>query len=446
MAESKSRESGHPLPHDGRSYPQWRMLALIMIGYTVYNVDKNILGVLIEPIKAEFHISDATAGALSGLAMIVPFVLAAIPIGMLADRMSRKVVLAVLLAGWSVSIGLGGFATSLFLLFVARMGVGLFESGFNPISLSLLNDIFPREKRSTAMGIYALGAPVGMFVALALGGVVAHEWGWRAAFLFAAVPGLIMAVVFLVFLVEPKSAKGGDNATVSPARLPAILSALWNNAPLLHTGVAMAYCTVVLANLAIWSPSFLVRIFGLGTHQAGFYSAVVVGVCGAFGAVGAGWLADRRARAGEWRRLNVVLFGIVMCVVCGFGAFVFATALPLVLVLLGLTAFFGQFYIGIGNSVIATHAPDADRAGTLAVLTIGYNILAYGLGPSLVGVISDVLAPFTGTRSIGWGLAATLLFSLVGAVHFLRARAVLRGEDPAPPPASALQSASGPLT
>jgi MFS family permease len=201
---------------------------------------------------------------------------------------------------------------------------------------------------------------------------------------------------------------------------------LWHNPTLLHTGLGMIYCTVVLASLAIWSPSFLVRIYGLGTHQAGLYSAVVVGACGACGAAGAGWLADRLAARGEWRRLNVALVGIVLSVICGFLAFLVASGLGLVLALLGLTAFFGQFYIGICNSVIATHAPDADRAGTISVLAIGYNLTAYGLGPTLVGFISDMLAPLVGTRSIGWGLATTLLFSLIGAGHFARARNALQ--------------------
>src|SRR4030095_12216938 len=107
--------------------------------YVVYNIDKNILSVLIEPIKLEFGMSDGAVGMLSGLAMIIPFVIACIPMGMLADRMSRKVLLSVLLAGWSLSVGLGSLASGVLLLFIARMGVGFFESGFNPTSLSLLN-------------------------------------------------------------------------------------------------------------------------------------------------------------------------------------------------------------------------------------------------------------------------------------------------------------------
>lgn len=124
-----------------------------------------------------------------------------------------------------------------------------------------------------------------------------------------------------------------------------------------------------------------------------------------------------------------------MSVVCGVAAFVVVGSLAAVLLLLGLTAFFGQFYIGIGNSLIATHAPDADRAGTISIFSIGYNLLAYGLGPTLVGVISDTVEPLAGAHSVGWGLAATLLFSLAGAYHFARARSALKnGEGRAPEP------------
>jgi MFS family permease len=324
--------------------------------------------------------------------------------------------------------------------------VGLFESGFNPISLSLLNEIFPRARRATAMGIYSLGAPMGMFVALALGGIVAQAWGWRTVFQLAAVPGLVMAVLFVWALPEPRR-RGSSTEALSLKRLPGIFAHLWNNRVLLHTGVGMAWSTVVLANLAIWTPSFLARIYGLGQHQAGLYSAFVVGVSGAIGAVGAGWLADRLGVRGEWRRLDVVIFGIAACVVCGFLAFIVAESLSLVLILLGLTAFFGQFYIGICNSVLATHSPEDDRAGTISVFAIGYNLLAYGLGPTLVGKISDMVAPIAGSHSIGWGLSATLLFSLVGAVHFVLVRTALRahaqgaGTQPRPVGAAEAQPA-----
>lgn len=409
---------------DRTSSPRWSTLAMLMVAYTVYNIDKSILSVLIEPIKHEFLLTDSALGLLTGVAMIVPFVIACIPIGMLADSTSRKWVLIALLIGWSISIGFGSLATTVALLFISRMGVGLFESGFNPISLSLLNDTFPKRVRATAMGVFALGAPVGMFLAMALGGFVAQYYGWRTVFLIAAVPGFLVAAAIALWLKEPARDPAGQR-NIDARRIPAVIAAVWRNKVLMHTGVGMAYCTVVVAGLAIWSPSFLVRMFGLGAHQAGLYAAIVVGASGALGAAGAGWLADRIGQAADEHRLTVVNTGMCCCVICGALAFLFAGTLPAVLVLLGLTAFFGQSYIGICNGIIATFAPDQDRAGTLAVLTIGFNLLAFGLGPSLVGMISDAMAGFAGQRSLGWGLTTTLLFSLVGVIHFSRARAAL---------------------
>jgi MFS family permease len=405
------------------TYQRWSGLLLLTAGYAAYNIDKSVLAVLIEPIKHEFHLTDSTVGLLSGLAMIIPFILTCIPLGILADRMSRKWLMAILLVGWSLSAGSAGFAAGVALLFIARVGVGLFEGGFTPTSLSLVNDLFPEKNRATAMGIFAIGAPLGAFVSMAAGGYIAQYYGWRMAFFMAAVPGLLVAFLIALMLREPARTK---RDFAPPPKLKALLGDIWQNGPLLNTAIGMAYCAVVVASLAIWSPSFLIRIFKLSPHEAGISAAVVVGVCGAIGASTAGYIADKRARQGDWRRLSVALFGIFASIICGALAFVVAQTLAAALLLLGLTAFFGQFYLGIGNSVIATHAPTQNRAGTLAILTIGFNITAFGIAPSLVGIVSDFVKVFAGDRAIGWALATTLLFSLAGAAHFWRTRTYLR--------------------
>ncbi|SCW66198.1 Sugar phosphate permease [Sphingobium faniae] len=404
---------------------RWYVLAIIVIGYAIYNLDKSIVSILIEPLKAEFALSDGQIGALTGIATSLPFALACLPVGMLADRRNRKRLLALLIAGWSSMTALGGFAVHSWHLFAARAGVGGFEAGYAPVSMSMLSDSFPRRQRATAMGIFSLGAPLGVFLGLAVGGLVAASHGWRAAMWVAGGPGLILALVIALTIREPARGRFDDlSERPEPARLSAALSHFWRNAVVFHVGWGMTCGAIMLAAISVWTPSLLIRVHDFDVRQAGLGAALVVGLCGALGAAIGGIISDRLGARKETLRMAMPIFGPLVSMLFILGA-CFVDDGILALILLGPAAFFGQFYIGAGYAAATSYTPVRMRGATMAVLLIAFNLISHNMGAMLVGTLSDVLRPEFGGRSIAIGMALTSIFSLFAALFFWRAMYVI---------------------
>jgi predicted MFS family arabinose efflux permease len=408
---------------------RWLLLALIVIGYAIYNLDKSVLSILIEPLKAEFGLTDTAIGSLTGIVTALPFALACLPLGLLADRVNRKRLLVVLIGGWSAMTALCGLASTAALLFIARAGVGAFEAGYAPISISVLSDSFPRRQRATAMGMFSLGAPLGVFFGLAIGGYVAATFGWRAAFWTAGLPGAALALVLALVMREPLRGRFDDGGEIaSRAPVSAALTELWRNRPIFYVAVGMTCGATVLAAIAIWIPSFLIRAHGYSVHDAGLAAAVVIGVSGAVGAAAGGALSDRLSRRAEWRRLLMPVLGPLVSTAFGLTALLVVRRGDLVLLLLAPMAFFGQFYIGAGYATVSSLTPARARGATLAVLLIAFNIISNNLGAMLVGVLSDRLRPTFGAQSISYGIAVTTLFSLAASVALYRAMQLIRND------------------
>jgi len=409
----------------GRYYSAY-MLLLSICGYGVYNLDKNIVSILIEPIKKEFLLSDFQISLLVGLAGSLPVAVACIPLGLLADRVSRVRMLIVVLVGWSLATGLSGFATTVLLLFLSRVLVGLFEAGFTPVSLSLISDTFPPRKRATAMGAFSLGAPLGVCLALVLGGAVAQSHGWRAAFFIAGAPGLLLALLMALTLREPVRGQFDvkDGSTSRPPFLAAVTNT-WRDPVLRNLWTAMVCCVAVISTLSSWTPSFLIRSFGLDLRQAGFVAAIVVGGLGALGAATGGALADRLAGDDASKKLTVVIVGVVLSTTSGIAGFSLASSLTGAVILLAASAFFGQFFFGTGYSLVSTLSPPAMRATTVSVLLVSFNLLSVTGGGMFVGYVSDRLKHL-GPNALAMGAASSYVFGVAGVFFFIRARALLR--------------------
>ncbi|MDH4565210.1 MFS transporter [Pseudomonas sp. BN414] len=409
------------------AHSQWYVLLLLICGYVVYSLDKQIISVLIEPIKAEFGISDTTVSLLAGLATTVPFALACIPIGMLGDRVNRRNLLVALIIAWSLMTGIAGLATTVFLLFLSRIGVGAFEAGFSPLSLSIICDTFPRRLRATAMGLYSLGPPIGAFLALGLGGYIAASYGWRAAFFIAVLPGLLVALLLLLTIREPQRGRYDPPSPYQDSiPLSAVLVHIWRDRALFNMLLAMVFCTVLPAVITVWTPSFLMRVHGMSIQQAGLAASLALGLCGSAGAAGAGFLADYLGRREEWRKLLSPLLGITLSIL--FAALTFLTdpSTTTVVVLISLLACFAQFYLGTGYSVITTLCPPAMRGTTLSILLVAFNFGSYGLGVLLLGMFNDHLAGWAGTHAIAYGMFASSLFSLIGLAFIARSTLLIR--------------------
>jgi predicted MFS family arabinose efflux permease len=416
---------------DGARRTDWWALFLIVLCYSFYNLDKSLISVLIEPIKTEFQLNDSQMGLLSGLAVSVPFAIACIPVGMLADRVNRRNLLAILVGGWSLVTGLTSLARSVPALFASRIGIGAFEAGFTPASLSQLSDRFPLRQRATVMGLFALGAPVGVFMGMAMGGYVEDTYGWRLAFLVAGVPGVILAALLWLTTNEPP--RGGTGAEASLAGqappLASVLRFMMFDRASRDVALGMTWAASMLAVLAVWTPSLMRRSFDLSATDAGIAAGVVIGIGGAIGAATGGFLADRIGGENLGRKMSVPVVGAVLSALCGVIALLGGLPTGASIAFLGLTAFFGQFYIGTGYGVAATLAGPVRRAVVLSVLLVLFNLISYALGAGAVGKLSDLLAPRYGEESLRYAYAAALVFTLLSAVHFARARSDLQRRE-----------------
>ncbi|MBV7495084.1 MFS transporter [Pseudomonas sp. PDM24] len=400
----------------------WYVLFLLSCGYMVYTLDKQVISVLIEPIKAEFGISDTTISLLAGLASTAPFALACIPVGMLADRINRKNLLVTLIIAWSLMTGMAGLATSILLLILSRVGVGAFESGFSPLSLSILSDTFQRRRRATAMGLFALGSPAGAFLGLALGGYIAATHGWRAAFFIAGLPGLLLALLIAFTVREPRRGQyDPPEQLTGSVPLRQVLAHIWRDRALCNILMGMVFCAVVPAAITIWSPSFLIRVHGMDIRQAGLAASLAVGLCGAAGAAAGGFIADRLGRIEEWRKLISPVLGTLLSSVLAVLTFVVVSDAVAAVVCLALVAFFSQFFIGTGYGVTTTLCPPALRGTTLSILLMAFNFGSFGLGTLLLGMLSDHLKPWAGNTAIAYGMLGSVLFSILGSGFIARA-------------------------
>jgi MFS family permease len=409
----------------------WYVLGLLMLSYAVYTLDKSVVSVLIEPIKREFALNDSQVSLLSGMAATLPFALACIPLGLLADRVKRKWLMVSLMGAWSLATGMAGLAGSIGMLFASRMLVGALESGFTPTSMSILSDTFPKVRRAGAMGIFALGAPIGVFVAMAAGGYMAAHHGWRSAFFLAGVPGIVLALLIGLSVVEPRRGRYDPVAAVALPMPPVkdVLLNMWRNRALFHVTMGMTAGAVLLAIIATWTPSFLIRVHGIPLGKAGFASALLVGICGALGAASGGLWADRIGRTQSWRRLRVAILGNLAAVVFGLPAILLMPPTAVAMTLIGLMSFSAQFYMGTGYATATDRVAPNMRGTTVSVLLLLFNVVSYGLGSLISGAISDLTRDMAGARSIGIGMSFGCLTSLLAAWHFWRAMTLIRSQD-----------------
>ena len=291
-----------------------RYVLAVMVGINFLNYMDRYVGAAASPlIQKEFHLSDAQIGLL-GSALLLVYALAAVPFGYWADRGIRKTVVAAGVAIWSIATLFTGFARNFTQLFLSRAVLGIGEAGYYPAGTSLLSDYFPKEQRGRVMSIWGAGSTFGIAVGFAGGGYIADKFGWRSAFFFAAVPGILFAL--LAFgLREPLrgSAERVGRAVekISEASLRNFLDLL--RIPTLRATIfSQTLLYFVLASNAFWLPILLTRRFSLSVGKAGLLAGVVLVVGGLIGTLAGGWIADRRALKNAAGHLEVGIAGFLL--------------------------------------------------------------------------------------------------------------------------------------
>jgi len=399
-------------------------LALLAAVFAVHFLDRQLLAILIPPIKAELGLSDTALGFISGLAFTVFFSTVGLVIARIADRVDRARIVTWSLVAFSVMTALCGLAMNFWQLALGRIGVGAGEGGTNPASHSLIADTFAPESRSTAMAIYSVGPNLGMLLAFGIGGWLAQQMGWRAGFFAAGLLGLFVALATRFYLVDPRA----RDRAVAPADTldaRAVASAMLASPTLRHLAAAATLAMAAGTGVITWLPALLVRAHGFSLSQIGVFLAVVLGVVGAFGTYALGRVADRTPDA----RRKLVVLVTLQCVIAvslpfgvladsGVGA-VLLLSLPCVLL------------VGYGGPTLALIQGLVDpraRAFSAAIMLLCVNVLASGLGPFAVGVMSDALDPIFGDQSLRYGLLLMSLLYVWSAWHYWRAIPTLIAE------------------
>jgi len=402
---------------------RWYALTMFGAAYTCHSIDRQVVSVVIEPIKHEFGVTDHAIGLLGGAVYTTSFALACLPIGWLIDRVNRRSLLCVLLSVWGGLTLLTGFAGSFMTLVAARMGVGGAEAGGQPVCLALIADFFAPAERSTAIGYFYLSTAIGIVISFLGGGWIVSQWGWHAAFFMAGIPGLIVATVIALTITEPP--RGAFETTAhTAAPFGAVARHLLTFRPLLHLAIGMTLTAMTVSTMWLWCASLLIRLHGLPIAVAG----PIVAVAAAFSAVGSavtGRFADAVGRRTLWRRMLVPAFSTLLCAPAGIGFALWPSVPGCVACLMG-TGFLMGGFLGPCFSAMTVLAPVNMRGAMAALLQVSINLIGGGLGPLITGSISDF---FGSQHGLAPALAILMVVNVWSAGHFFYVAYLIRRKE-----------------
>ncbi len=415
-------------------------LGLLTVVYVLNFVDRNLLAVLLQPIKEELGISDTALGLLTGFAFALFYTAAGIPIARIADRGSRRRVMAVGIAFWSLATAVSGLARSFGQLALARIAVGAGEASATPAAHSLLSDLFPPERRTRAIAIYGMGANLGILVGLALGGFLQERFGWRVAFAVVGLPGLLVALVVGLTLPEPP--RGGSEGRADPGELPGLPETLRHLASLpsfRHLCLAAGLYAMAAYGMINWSPTFLVRVHGWSYAEVGTWLGLTIGLGGAAGTYLGGVACDALARRdARWLVWSSALAGTALIPL--FAVFALAPDARVALWAFVPVNMLNVVFAAPTYALAQGLAQLRMRALASAIVLFVLNLVGLGLGPTLVGWLNDRLEPRFGQEAIRYSLLLVVCANLWAALHSLLAARTLRADlarsaAPPPPPA-----------
>jgi len=406
-------------PPPDRPVYAWYVVVVLAVVYLFNFVDRNVLNVLVEPIKAEFDLSDTQIGFLTGPAFALVYAIAGIPIARWADRGMRRSIIAWALAAWSAMTAISGMATGFWTLASARIGVGIGEAGGTPPSHSLISDYVPPARRGLALAIQSSGQYFGIFFGMSLGGLLAAAFGWRSAFLALGLPGIALALLVRWTIAEPP--RGRFDLQSEADALPSLAATaryLLGRRAFRWLLIAGPLSGVVSYTYAVWGPALLSRTQGASLVEAGTVVGLSNLLGGVIGSLLGGDLLDRLGRRDiRWHAwIPVLAMGVSIPV---FLLFLFSpSGLPAV------SAYgTGMLLAGATGPCVWTMvqeiAPVRMRAMATAIVIFVSNIVGLGGGPQIAGLLNDWLEPSYGAAAVRWSLFILTFANLAAAGAFL---------------------------
>jgi predicted MFS family arabinose efflux permease len=407
-------------------------LFMLVLVFTSSHVDRQIMGILGQPIKESLLISDTQLGLLTGIMFAVFYATLGMPMAMWADRNNRRNLISFSVFLWSLMTAMCALATNFVQLLLLRIGVGVGEAGSNPPSHSIIADLYPPEKRSTAMAIFGTGINWGILIGFLVGGWINEWYGWQAAFVIVGLPGILLALLVRFTVVEPP--RGHSEALQQEVAAPGfweVVGFIWRNSVLRHIVVAGALVSFAGYASVIWIPIYLVRIHDMGTGEVGSYLALLIGVGGAIGIYLGGRIADLMAarRGQQWLPWVVAISSLITLPLL-FLTFM-ATTPTMAIAAYALPAMLGTLYVAPGFALIQNSTPLEMRSVAAAINLFVTNIIGLGLGPFTVGFFSDVFSQSYGEDGLRWGLTTTIVILIWGVIHYWRCGVMIKRQSAA---------------
>jgi predicted MFS family arabinose efflux permease len=398
-------------------------LAMLFLVGTINFVDRQLLSVLVEPIRAEMEFSDTEFGLLTGLAFALFYAAMGVPVAMVADRWNRIRLIGAACMVWSAFTAACGMATSFLQLAAMRFGVGSGEAGGTAPSLSVIADYFPPDRRPLAIGLFTLNGPFGVFVGASFGAYAAATIGWRGAFIVVGLIGVIVAPLLVWLVREPTRGQMDAQAPADKA-LPfrENLAMFVNRRSLRMVMVSSGLAAFVSYGMLNWIPAFLMRTQGMPLSAMATWFAPAAGLTFGIGILGGGWLVSRAARRSP-RAYGVVPALATAVLIPTFAAALLVDSWQLSLALMTIPMAACTAYVAPALALVQNLTPPRSRATAAAVLMLMFNIVGLGLGPLFVGVVSDALKGSLGDDSLRWALMALIPFAIAaGAAQFATTR------------------------
>ena len=397
-------------------------LVILAVVYMFNFIDRQILAILLPAIRDEFGVSDAWLGFLTGTAFAMFYIVLGIPVARYADRHNRRNLIALAVAVWSGMTALSGMAANFAQLALARIGVGIGEAGCSPPAHSMIADLYPPEKRSTAMGVYTIGISAGIMMAYLGGGWVAQNIGWREALLVVGLPGLVLAAIVRFTVTEPKRGHSeGREALGEQPSFSKTLRFLSRRPSFVHMTVAAGLSSYVGYSVISFLPSFLVRSYGMPVDEVGIYLGLIIGIVGGSGFFLGGYIADHLGQSNHRRALSFIGVTVLLTAV-PYAAMFLSDSWQIALLLFLVPAATANVYLAPVLSQAQGLVSLRMRAMASALALLIINVIGLALGPLLTGVLSDVLEAQFAEESMRYSLLIVTSIILPWAGwHYIRA-------------------------
>ena len=402
-------------------------LGILTVVYSFNFIDRQLLAILQEAVKADLLLSDTQLGLLTGFAFAVFYVTAGIPIARWADRSNRRNIVALSLFIWSFMTAISGLVQNFAQLLLARIGVGIGEAGGSPPSHSIISDIFPAEKRAGAIGFYSTGVNIGILFGFLAGGWLNEFFGWRVAFMVVGLPGVLLAALVFLTIAEPTRGLA-DNRQASQGTVPFldVLKLVWDRRSFRFMALGAALNAFAAYSVANWTASFMIRSHGMSTGELGTWLALIMGVFGAIGVYFGGVIADRLSSRDKRWYMWIPAVTSLLC--APFLAMVYLADGPYTaLIMSSVPGLLSNAYLGC--TIASAHGLVGlrMRATASAILFFILNMIGLGLGPWSVGLLSDLLHPTLATDSLRYAMLYLIPIAMVlSGMTFLLASRYLR--------------------